>query len=100
MNLLENRRLRAVARVTCRAVIPTAVLLGAVVATGTAMAGASKPRTAKTLWVAPKATTKGESAACKTAKYHAITSAITAAANGDTIIVCAGTYSGSTTITT
>ena len=80
--------------------IPTAVLLGAVVATGTGLAGASTPRVAQTLWVAPKAVTKGEAAACKTAKYHSIGSAIKAAANGDTVTVCAGTYSGSTTIST
>ena len=47
------------------------------------------------LWVAPTAQAKGESAACATAKYHQINPAIAAAAAGDTVKVCAGTYTGS-----
>jgi hypothetical protein len=82
-----------------RAVVPAAVLLGSVVAAGAATAGAAtSPRAAQTLYVAPTTKVTGESAACSTAKYHEINKAIKAAAAGDTVKVCAGIYTGSTTI--
>lgn len=70
-----------------------------VLAAGTAGAS-SRPHAASTLWVAPVATTKGESAACKSAKYHTIPAALAKAKQGDTIKVCAGTYTAKTTIKT
>ncbi len=82
-----------------RAIVP-AVLFGAIVASGAGVAGAATSGAAKTLWVAPAKTVKGESAACRTARFHQINPAIKAASNGDTVMVCAGTYSGSTTIKT
>jgi hypothetical protein len=78
-----------------RAIVPAAVLLGAVVATGVGVAGATSPRATKTLWVAPAGKVKGESAACLSAKFRGINKAIEAAASGDTVKVCAGTYTGS-----
>jgi hypothetical protein len=81
-----------------RAVVPAVVLLGAVTVGAAGVAGAATPR-AKTLWVAPLAT-KSKSAACRDAAYHEINAAIAAASRGDTVMVCAGTYTGSTTITT
>ena len=50
-------------------------------------------------WLRPKQS-KAKSAACRTAPYHQINPAIVAASNGDTVMVCAGTYTGSTTIKT
>ncbi len=83
-----------------RAVVPAAVLLGAIVASGVGVAGAAAASTSKTLWVAPTTAVAGESTACRMAPYHQINSAIAAASSGDTVKVCAGTYTGSTTITT
>ncbi|MGO8875543.1 MAG: hypothetical protein ACLQNG_07240, partial [Acidimicrobiales bacterium] len=87
------------ARALPSAIRAVAVLVVALAACGVGVAGAATPRTSRTLWVAPANTTKG-SAACRTAPYHSIASAIDAAADGDTVIVCAGIYRGSTTITT
>ena len=64
------------------------------------MAASAAPRGVATLWVAPTTTGKGASAACKTAKYHTIPAGLAAAKAGDTVKVCAGTYTASTTITT
>jgi len=83
-----------------RAVVPTLVLFGAIVASGAGAAGAATSGPAKTLWVAPAKVMKGESAACRTATFHQINPAVMAASNGDTVMVCAGTYTGSTTIHT
>ena len=74
------------------------VLAGALLAAGAGPASAMSPHTAATLWVAPKATVKGESTACKTAKYHTNPAALSAAKAGDTVKVCAGTYTASTKI--
>jgi hypothetical protein len=76
------------------------VLLGSIVASGAGAADAATTGATKTLWVAPTKVVKGESAACRTANFHQINPAIKAASNGDTVMVCAGTYSGSTTIKT
>lgn len=83
-----------------RAVVPALVLLGGIVASGAGVAEATTAAGAKTLWVAPKKAVPGESAKCLAALYHQINPAIAAASNGDTVKVCAGSYSGSTTITT
>ncbi|MGH9170776.1 MAG: right-handed parallel beta-helix repeat-containing protein [Acidimicrobiales bacterium] len=77
------------------------VLLGAVLTASAGMAVAqTRPRAATTLWVAPKAKTTGESASCSTAKYRTIPAALAASTKGDTVEVCAGTYTASTTIKT
>ncbi|MGO8877463.1 MAG: nitrous oxide reductase family maturation protein NosD [Acidimicrobiales bacterium] len=89
----------AAARALRSAILPITVLVVALAASGAGVAGAATPRASRTLWVAPANTTKG-AAACRTAPYHSIASAITAAGDGDTVIVCAGTYRASTTITT
>ncbi|HXY44925.1 MAG TPA: NosD domain-containing protein [Acidimicrobiales bacterium] len=81
-----------------RTVVPAIVLLGGVIASQAGVAGAATPRV-NTLWVAPVATTS-KTAACQTAAYHEINPAIAAASSGDTVMVCAGTYTGFTTITT
>lgn len=81
-------------------VVAAVVLAGALLTIGAGTAGATSPRKAATLWVAPKATVKGESAACKTAKYHTIPAALSAAKAGDTVKVCAGTYTASTKLVT
>jgi hypothetical protein len=62
-------------------------------------AGASvKPHAAKTLYVAPKTGRSKLPGGCKTAAYSQINAAIKKAAPGDTIVVCAGTYTGSATL--
>ncbi len=78
--------------------MPAAVLIGTVFAGAGAAGAATSPRATKTLWVAPTAKVKGESVACSTAKYHAVNRAINAAAVGDTVQVCAGTYTGSASV--
>jgi hypothetical protein len=76
-------------------------LTGALVTAVTpAAASVGSGRTGTTLYVAPTTTTKGEPPACTTAKFHTIPAALAAAAAGDTVRVCAGTYSAKTVIPT
>lgn len=98
---MKRKKLRA----ALTAALSGGVLVGGLLATTAAAtaataATASTQRATTTLWVAPTMTTKGESAACKKAKYHTIPAALKAAKSGDTVEVCAGTYTASTTITT
>jgi hypothetical protein len=72
---------------------------GSLAVPGMALAARSA-RAAVTLYVAPAKVTAGESTACKTAKHHTIPSALKVAKSGDTVEVCAGTYTAFTTIST
>jgi hypothetical protein len=66
----------------------------------TGPAGASaKPHAVTTIYVAPKHGRAKLSGGCKTAAYSQINPAIKAANPGDTVEVCAGTYTGSSSIT-
>jgi parallel beta-helix repeat protein len=56
-----------------------------VVASGVAAGG-------MTLYVSPSGASGGAGTSCATAAYSAINAAVTAAAAGDTVVVCAGTY--------
>ncbi len=56
--------------------------------------------TKSTLWVAPGAAGPGPGASCADAGYASVQAAIDAAAKGDTIEICAGTYSEQLSITT
>ena len=76
-------RLRS-AGLVCASAVAIGGLLAAPV--GVAAAGAA------TLYVSPTGTTGAADTTCATASYATINSAIAAAASGDTVIVCAGTY--------
>jgi len=76
----------------------TGGLLGAVALAGPSAGAATNAKA--TLVVAPSKAVSGESKACSSAKYHTIPAALKAAKSGDTVEVCAGTYTASTTITT
>lgn len=74
----------------------------AMVAVGAGAVGAtvkSHGTKTATLYVAPKAGRAKQSGPCKTARYSSINAAIKAAAAGDTVRACPGTYTGSASIT-
>lgn len=74
--------------------------LGTIAALVAALSLASVAQAAKsTLWVASGAANTGTGASCSEAGYGNIQAAIGAAAKGDTIEVCPGTYSEQLTVT-
>jgi len=79
--------------------LPTGILaVGLMAAIGSPAGAGVKPRAAQTLYVAP---IKGRAAlpgGCKTAKFSKINAAIKAASVGDTVKVCAGTYTGTASV--
>ena len=81
------RRIAARVAIT---VVAAALALGA----ATPMAGAASSAAGATLYVSPGATgTSGAAGtSCTDAGYRTIASALRRAANGDTVVVCAGTY--------
>ena len=56
--------------------------------------------TTTTLYVSPTGASGGADTSCSTAAYSTVQAAVTAATSGDTIEVCAGTYTGSVSIGT
>lgn len=76
------------------------LMLGAIAALAAALSLTSAAQAAKsTLWVASGATNTGSGSSCSDPGYGNIQAAIEAAAKGDTIDVCPGTYSEQLTIT-
>lgn len=69
------------------------ILLAASLAVASGVAASST-----TLYVSPDATPGGAGTSCATAHYTTIGAAVTAAAAGDTVVVCAGTYTESVTL--
>jgi hypothetical protein len=87
------------ARGRFRAAVPTGILVVGVLAAVTGPVGAAaKPHATAALYVAPKNGRAKLLGGCKTAAYSQINPAIRAAAVGDTIVVCAGTYTGSASV--
>jgi serine protease len=85
-------KLRNLARLAIAAV----VVLGGMAAIGVAPVGAS----GGTLYVNNTLSVTGNDTSCSTAGYLTISSAVTAAASGDTVQVCPGTYAEQVTVTT
>jgi len=79
--------------------LPAVLALGLIAAIGNPAGAGEKPRAASTLYVAPLRGRAKLPAVCVTAKFSNINAAIKAAAVGDTITVCPGTYRGSASIT-
>jgi hypothetical protein len=80
------------------AVIAGILVVGVLAGGGGPAGAAAKPHAAKTLYVAPRNGRAKLPGGCKTAAYSQINPAIRAANAGDTIEVCAGTYTGSASI--
>src|ERR1039458_2105607 len=82
-----------------RAALPVVLAAGLVAAIGSPAGAGAKPKATGTLYVAPLRGRAKLPAVCKTAKFSNINTAIKAAAVGDTVTVCPGTYRGSASIT-
>ncbi len=78
--------------------LPAVLVLGLIAAIGSPAGAGEKPRAASTLYVAPLKGRAKLPAVCATAKFHSINAAIKAAAPGDTVAVCPGTYRGSASL--
>ena len=75
------------------------LLLGGSLGGGLLVAGQAGATTT-TLYVSPSGLSTKADTSCSTAAYSTVQSAVTAATSGDTIEVCAGTYTGSVSIST
>jgi hypothetical protein len=82
-----------------RAALPVVLAAGLVAAIGSPAGAGAKPKATGTLYVAPLRGRAKLPAVCTTAKFSNINAAIKAAAVGDTVTVCPGTYRGSASIT-
>jgi hypothetical protein len=82
-----------------RIAVPAVLVAGLIAAIGSPAGAAQKPRAASTLYVAPLRGRAKLPDVCKTAKFSNINTAIKAAAVGDTVMVCPGTYRGSASMT-
>jgi hypothetical protein len=78
--------------------LPVVLVLGLIATIGNPAGAGEKPRAASTLYVAPLKGRAKLTAVCVTAKFHSINAAIKAAAPGDTVAVCPGTYRGSASL--
>jgi len=80
-------------------VLSASVLAAGLVAVASAPAGAGvKPLATHTWYVAPPVGRSKLPGGCKTAKFSRLNPAISTAAAGDTVVVCAGTYTGSASV--
>ena len=82
-----------------RIAVPAILAVGLVAAIGSPAGAGAKPKATGTLYVAPLRGRAKLPAVCTTAKFSNINAAIKAAAVGDTVTVCPGTYRGSASIT-
>ena len=82
-----------------RAALPVVLAAGLVAAIGSPAGAGAKPKATGTLYVAPLRGRAKLPAVCTTAKFSNINAAIKAAAVGDTVTVCPGTYRGSASMT-
>ena len=82
-----------------RIALPAVLVAGLIAAIGSPAGAGAKPKTTGTLYVAPLKGRAKLPAVCVSAKFHNINAAIKAAAVGDTVTVCPGTYRGSASIT-
>ncbi len=82
-----------------RAALPLVLVVGLIAAVGSPAGAGEKPKATSTLYVAPLRGRAKLPAVCTTAKFSNINAAIKAAAVGDTVTVCPGTYRGSASIT-
>ena len=86
-------------RTLIRLALPAILAVGLVAAIGSPAGAGAKPKATGTLYVAPLRGRAKLPAVCTTAKFSNINAAIKAAAIGDTVTVCPGTYRGSASIT-
>ncbi len=82
-----------------RAGLPVVLVVGLIAAVGSPAGAGEKPKATSTLYVAPLRGRAKLPAVCTTAKFSNINAAIKAAAVGDTVAVCPGTYRGSASMT-
>ena len=82
-----------------RIALPAVLVAGLIAAVGSPAGAGEKPKATSTLYVAPLRGRAKLPAVCTTAKFSNINAAIKAAAVGDTVAVCPGTYRGSASIT-
>ena len=82
-----------------RIALPAVLVVGLIAAVGSPAGAGEKPKATSTLYVAPLRGRAKLPAVCTTAKFSNINAAIKAAAVGDTVTVCPGTYRGSASIT-
>ncbi|MGP8151937.1 MAG: NosD domain-containing protein [Acidimicrobiales bacterium] len=82
-----------------RAGLPVVLVVGLIAAVGSPAGAGEKPKATSTLYVAPLRGRAKLPAVCTTAKFSNINAAIKAAAVGDTVTVCPGTYRGSASMT-
>ncbi|MGP8063718.1 MAG: NosD domain-containing protein [Acidimicrobiales bacterium] len=75
------------------------LVVGLIAAVGSPAGAGEKPKATSTLYVAPLRGRAKLPAVCTTAKFSNINAAIKAAAVGDTVAVCPGTYRGSASMT-
>jgi len=80
-------------------VVPAILAVGLVASVGGPAGAGQKPKATSTLYVAPLKGRAKLPSVCKTAKFSNINAAIKAAAMGDTVVVCPGTYRGSSSLT-
>jgi hypothetical protein len=85
-------------RTLLRLALPAVLVAGLIAAIGNPAGAGEKPRATGTLYVAPLKGRAKLTAVCASAKFHNINAAIKAAAPGDTVAVCPGTYRGSASI--
>jgi nitrous oxidase accessory protein NosD len=86
-------------RALIRLALPAVLAVGLITAIGSPAGAVEKPKATGTLYVAPLRGRAKLPAVCMTAKFSNINAAIKAAAIGDTVTVCPGTYRGSASIT-
>ena len=86
-------------RTLIRLALPAVLAVGLIAAIGSPAGAGAKPKTTGTLYVAPLRGRAKLPAVCTTAKFSNINAAIKAAAVGDTVTVCPGTYRGSASMT-
>ena len=82
-----------------RAGLPVVLVVGLMAAVGSPAGAGEKPKATSTVYVAPLRGRAKLPAVCTTAKFSNINAAIKAAAVGDTVTVCPGTYRGSASMT-
>ncbi len=86
-------------RTLIRLALPAILAVGLVAAIGSPAGAGAKPKATTTLYVAPLRGRAKLPTVCTTARFSNINAAIKAAAVGDTVMVCPGTYRGSASIT-
>ena len=95
---LGGRRMK-LERGLMKVALPAILAVGLVAAIGSPAEAGAKPKATTTLYVAPLRGRAKLPTVCATAKFSNINAAIKAAAVGDTVMVCPGTYRGSASIT-